>query len=302
MFLNSCCQNCKSKYYKYDLPIIDIFLKLNNKYFLLFSKIFFLKDVNKHLNNYSNEIIINENMFYNKIILKIDDNVVSTKKISKNKTIQYVLEVINYLLGTNKNYISLHSSGFLINNDLFLFIGSSGSGKTTAVSYLLKKINNSIFFSDDRVFIDEDLYAIGLPNALSIKRGTKELMNIDDKTLLGPFKKNKINDFWYYTIENKKCNYILDLKKLNVYFLSVKYRKNFNIIEHSKMDNIEKIKLLVNNCYDISSNTASSQSVIKEIIKNTNIYKIIYNDLNDLYMFIDVLIKKKYTIFGDNNL
>lgn len=37
------------------------------------------------------------------------------------------------------------------------------------------------------MIIDDDLYAIGLPNALSIKRGTKELMNINDNTLLGPF-------------------------------------------------------------------------------------------------------------------
>lgn len=291
MFQNSYCQNCKRKLYKYDSQISDIYLNISKKYFSILSKIFSLTQENENFNNYSNEIIIKENIFFNKIILKVDNNIVSSKKISKTKSIQYITEVINFLIGTNKNYISFHASGLLINNCLFLFIGSSGSGKTTAITYLLKKNSSSMLFSDDRVFINKELLAIGLPNALSIKSGTKELMNIATNNLFGPFKKNKTENFWYYTVSNKKCNYILDLNKLNVYFINVKYDKRIENIVYSKLSNLEKIKLFIHNCYDISSNTRSSQLIIKEIINNSVIYQINYNDLNDLDLFINSLAK-----------
>jgi len=291
MFLNSYCLSYKRKIFKYDSQISVIYLNISKKYFLIFSKIFTLIQEKEKLNDNSNEIIIIEKIFFNKIILKVDNNIVSSKKVLKSRTIQYIIEIINYLIGTNKRYVSFHSSGLLINNNLVVFIGSSGSGKTTAISYLLKKITGSMLFSDDRIFINKNLLAIGLPNALSIKTGTKELMNIDDNNLLGPFKKNKTENFWYYNVSNKKCNNILDLNTVNVCFINIKYDKSLNNINYFKLTNEEKIKLFIHNCYDISSNTLLSQSIIKKLINNSDVYKIIYNDLSDLYLLINSFAK-----------
>ena len=72
MFQNSYCQNCKRKLYKYDSQISDIYFNISNKYFLIFSKIFSLTPKKEKFNNHLNEIIVKENLFFNKIILKID--------------------------------------------------------------------------------------------------------------------------------------------------------------------------------------------------------------------------------------
>lgn len=299
MFQNWFYQNYKKELYKYETNICDIYLEIIKKHYLRLSKVFSLKKVKEKRDNLINVISVIEHFSCYIIELRINNTIVSIKKIKKNMLIQYIVEVINYLLNSNKNFVSFHASGLIIEKSLFLFVGSSGSGKTTALTYLLNKFNNSVFFSDDRVFINEELNANGLINALSIKNGTKKLMKICNNDLFGPFKKNNIENFWYYTVKNKKCNYSIELNKLQVIIISIKFNQNINYLEHTKLNNLETIKLLINNCYDISSNTKNAQTIIKNTLSNSNTYKITYSNLNELYLFINSLLEKNIVARGD---
>lgn len=101
--------------------------------------------------------------------------------IDNNMLPMFILEVIDSLIGGLGTTISFHASGYILNNSLTAFINKSGSGKSTALLYALKNFKNCSYFADDKICVDEMLNVSGLPNAVKIKPGTKNLFQINSK-------------------------------------------------------------------------------------------------------------------------
>tara|TARA_B100001175_G_scaffold106054_1_gene90063 strand:+ start:2636 stop:3724 length:1089 start_codon:yes stop_codon:yes gene_type:complete len=173
----------------------------------------------------------------------------------------------------------LHGSIVHKSNKSFLIIGSSGSGKTSLATLLVK--NGFKLICDDTAPLNNEGVFGHFPNALSVKKAQtgilenfsfKDFYQFNTKTYKGEItylypKKNKIFKKFYY------CNHIF----------RIKYNKNSNFrISKSKKD--EVLQELINDSFLVRNNE-SVRSFI-EWVKKVEFYDIIYSNEKDVLDFI----------------
>lgn len=275
-------------FYKYVFNAQDIFFHIDDKVcYDYIKRIIPLQDFEeKYYNEYSQIISIVNNGDNYLVSLKLLGNTVYSKNTSLKESVLLVIEILNYIINENKNTISFHASGFYYKNNVFLFMNKSGSGKTTALLSGLKYLDNCLYFGDDRILIDNDLNIYGCLIALSIKKGTISLFKLNHKDLLGPYLKDGVTEYWYYTID--KGYYYVDTlccSSTPVHFIIIEYMDGKKLYWKDFRDN--KISQLIKNCYNIKSNTRQCYEIIRKMAKKIKMYYISYSKIYDLLQWVE---------------
>lgn len=85
-----------------------------------------------------------------------------------------------YKLMASYGWVQIHAGAVINRNDeVFLFAGGKGAGKTSSILASILKNNDIRFISNDRVLIHpSDSYTIGWPTAVGIGNETKDILKI----------------------------------------------------------------------------------------------------------------------------
>ena len=112
-----------------------------------------------------------------------------------------------YQLMASCGWVQIHA-GAVINrtNEVFLFAGDKGTGKTSSVLASILKNNDIRFISNDRVLIHpSDSYIIGWPTAVGIGNVTKDILGIKQSGYVSH------NKSWFWPSEIREMG--IDIEK-----------------------------------------------------------------------------------------
>lgn len=195
-------------------------------------------------------------------------------------------KILSILICKFHNKIEIKWSGFLHgsiiskNNNSFLIVGKSGSGKTSLATLLTKNEYNLI--CDDIAPLGEDCYFGHFPNALSLKDNNKI---ISKNFIVDQFKtyttKTVKGDITYLY---PKHNQVLKKKILNKTIIRIKYLKNSKLIV-SKSSKTEVLQEFINDSY-IPRNNKSIKNFIGWF-KQCNMFDLTYSDSEDIIDFLN---------------
>lgn len=156
---------------------VGVKLRFSNPYAknLIHPKFAHLQKKSKILSNHIIEVIHQSD----KLFLKLNNNIVGSWTIEEGHFLQGKFAIVLLNLSCNKNdsdwVAVLHASAVYKNEKAIVFLGESGSGKSTATTLLT--MNNYKLLADDFVPLgaeDEQVYSF--PAAISIKERALEYM------------------------------------------------------------------------------------------------------------------------------
>ena len=224
-------------------------------------------------------------------IIKNDRNFISfdgneKKLVSHENIFNHIITRLNDIcIGAINNGIFFHAASFMIGEKLYIIPSSSGSGKTTFLSLMLKhKTANVYYISDDiLMFNNDNKQILGLPCGLKIKKGTfDKFFSFSNEMYSYPSEGGRINIFLPDNEIIEEFD-IIDFR--NIVFLSINYDGETDF-ELERLCGTQCIELLLNNMYDIASGTFERLSKISDFNKS-HFYKIRYS--NDLKAIKEIL-------------
>ena len=193
------------------------------------------------------------------ICIKYDDlNFKILVQENSNNSLNWIVRVIREIYlreEEDKEYNFMHGTGLEIDGKGILILGSSGSGKTTLAVKLLEYSKHKYFFSNDRMFINQEGYMNYFPLQMTFAMGTVKNNNKLDSY----FKETRILEqkkrIKYEEVDNKMdCNVPLtDIAK---------------IFNNTDMKARTKIDTIIFPQIDLKSTETIVEDMTKEEIRN----------------------------------
>lgn len=279
----------KYRTYKYESDIISIFIESNNTKFInILSKIvdIYELDTGTLIQNEIKKIRVSSfGNLYSFYFLVYNEIQITEKTITISKVINNILGILDYYFN-NSSLISFHASSIFFNNNLIMFMNKSGNGKTTALCNSLYSLENSLFVSDDRVLISPDFKIYGINNSISLKKGTKTILQPNKDSLSKCFKKDS-KKIWFLKPINK-CTSPIILNEQKNYIIIINYNPNvdFNI---KAINGSDIIKNLIGNCYNISTRKEDCLRLFLKIKPYITMFSITYSNNKKFLSFIKEL-------------
>ena len=238
----------------------------------------------------NNPIFVNNKIYFtlhNDLHFEINKNTINCycKEEHMHKAKHSVLGLPFGFLMHQKNYFVLHASALSIGNKGVLFIGPSGSGKSSICAGLIQKGLN--FISDDITIINNSLKLESCINSLDI---SKEILAINNK--INILKKTDLND------DRDRISLLIENNLEHKVTISKIYFLNWSDkIEISKSQFISNFKKIFTNSFRSidDGNFNMQRSDMKNILnisRNVECYNFfLKKDLYNYHQNIDYLIK-----------
>jgi len=198
------------------------------------------------------------------------------KKIEK---ILYSLEwqIVNDLIKKNKNLLQFHAAVMSHNNEGYIFVGNSGSGKTSISISLLK--HKWYFLSDEFALVNPlTLKLTPFPRNLIIKPHLHNYLDIPEEYKSIMIDKNEEGKYPVYFLSPSFLgpviiDKLIPLKK--IIFLKKTENRKYHI---EKIGQTEAFKLLINNLFNPHNFKQKLPDILISIIRKTSPYKLTFSN------------------------
>jgi hypothetical protein len=217
----------------------------------------------------------------------------------RNRTIEkivYALEwqIVSDLIRQNKSILKFHAASLSVNGNGYLFIGDSGTGKTSLSISLLQ--NGWNFLSDEFGLLDpESFELLPFPRNLIIKPHHHKYFNSIPDNIQFTLKEHEGNHFpaiYMAPATFGKSDYSV-LPKIHKIFLLENQTNSFDIQSISQSDAFNQLLTLLFNPYNFRKNLVK---ILAKLLRNIPINRLIMQNPLEFNsatqkMFIDQIVK-----------